>query len=170
MWYVDGSVSESGRGTSWQTAFQTTQEGINAASDGDTVIVGEGTYFENIRLNGKNITVRSTDPLNPSAVANTVIDGDRTGPAIRFSGTEYETCVLSGLTIRGGRAERGGGICGGASNSPTRATIRNNRISNNIAIFGRGLANCIGAVRGNLITGNSAEDTGGLCVSRGAGN
>ena len=31
-WYVDASVSESGDGTSWETAFKTIQEGVNAAT------------------------------------------------------------------------------------------------------------------------------------------
>ena len=42
-YYVDGSVSSSGDGTSWDTAFKTIQEGIAAAFSSDTVIVAEGT-------------------------------------------------------------------------------------------------------------------------------
>jgi len=42
--YVDGSVSESGDGTSWETAFKTIQEGVDAASDADSVIVADGEY------------------------------------------------------------------------------------------------------------------------------
>jgi hypothetical protein len=39
-------------GTSWSTAFKTVQEAIAAASDGDSVWVAAGTYFENITLSG----------------------------------------------------------------------------------------------------------------------
>lgn len=42
------------------------QYAINAAEDGDTVLVMEGHYFENIDFRGKAITVSSTDPTNPS--------------------------------------------------------------------------------------------------------
>jgi len=48
-WYVDASVSESGDGKSWATAFQKIQDGVDAASHADTVTVAEGTYVENIR-------------------------------------------------------------------------------------------------------------------------
>lgn len=43
IWYVDAGVTTSGDGTSWQTAFKKTQEGIEATSNGDTIIVARGT-------------------------------------------------------------------------------------------------------------------------------
>ena len=109
-WHVDGLVSASGDGTSWETAFQTIQEGIDAASDGDSVIVAEGTYDENIRLEGKNIVLRGTDPTGSTVVENTIVDGGKRGSVVTFAGTESGSCVLSGLTIQNGEAEYGGGI------------------------------------------------------------
>lgn len=161
IWYVDGSVSSSGDGTSWETAFKKIQEGIDASSDGDTVIVAEGTYLENVNFNGKNIVLRSTDPTNASVVANTIIDGNQAGSVVAFSGTEDETCVLSGFTIKDGMAERGGGIWGGTFDKRTRATIRNNTIAGNSASSGGAMSYCDGIIENNLVSGNSAQHYGG---------
>ena len=159
--YVDDSVPSSGNGTSWATAFKAIQEGIDAASNGDTVIVAEGTYFENIHFDGKNIILRSTDPTDPDVVANTVIDGNQAGSVVTLSGTETEACVLSGFTIRNGKAEYGGGISGGTAPTATHATIRDNTITGNSAeTHGGGLSECDGTIAYNTITDNSAQKEG----------
>lgn len=168
-WYVDASVSVSGDGESWETAFKYVQLGIYAASDGDTVIVAKGIYEENVHLSGRNITLRSTAPLDPLVVAETVLDADDSGSVVTFSGTENETCVLSGFVIRRGRAwMRGGGILGGTEAQRTRATIENNVISTNSGnLYGGGICWCDGAIRNNIIESNSAYDGGGLCDCHG---
>jgi len=158
-WHVDGSLPFSGDGTTWETAFTTIQEGIHAASEPDTVIVAEGTYLENIHFSGENIILRSTDPSNPAVVANTIIDGNQAGPVVTFLGTEEETCVLSGFTIRNGSGEYGAGISGGTWNYPAHATIRNCTISGN---SGSGVGLCDGIIESNIITSNLAKQGGGL--------
>ena len=160
--YVDDSVPSSGNGTSWATAFKAIQEGIDAASGGDTVIVAEGMYFENIEFKGKNIVLTSTDPIDTNVVANTIIDGNDAGSVVAFDGTENESCVLSGFTIRNGNAEWGGGISGGTDPAATYATIQNNTITGNTAENGGGLALCDGTIQNNTITGNWGNYGGGL--------
>jgi hypothetical protein len=46
----------------------TIQGAINAATDGDTVLVSHGTYYENINFGGKNITVRGMALMAPSTI------------------------------------------------------------------------------------------------------
>jgi hypothetical protein len=164
-WYVDAAVPQSGSGTSWETAFKTIQEGIDAACDRApcAVVVAEGTYVENIQFAGKIIVLRSTDPLSPLVVANTIIDGNQSGPVVTFSGTENQTCVLSGFTICNGWARAGGGVLGGSYENRSCATIQNNIITgNSAAVWGGGLAWCGGTIQNNTITGNSAAWGGGL--------
>ncbi len=167
-WHVDGSVSSSGNGESWATAFKTIQEGIDAAGEGHTVIVAEGTYVENIQFSGRNMTLQSRDPSDWGIAERTIVDGMKRGPVVSFVGSENETCLLSGLTIHNGWAESGGGIAGHG----THATIRNNRITGNSAngqypTGGGGLALCNGIIQGNRITGNSALFGGGGLYSCG---
>jgi len=161
--------SDSNPGTEAQP-FATIQKGIDSATHGDTVIVAEGTYVENIFFNGKNIVLRSTDPLNPSVIANTIIDGNQSGSVVTFSGTENETCLLSGFSIRNGLADCGGGMCGGTWEAWSRATIEDNTISGNSAYYcGGGLAYCDGTIQNNTISGNWAGwYGGGLCFCHGA--
>ena len=58
--------------------YGTIQEAIDAAIDGDIVIVAPDTYTgdgnRDIDFKGKAITVQSTDPQDPAVVAATVID------------------------------------------------------------------------------------------------
>ena len=63
------------------TDYSTIQEGIIASSDGDTVVVEEGTYYENISFWGKAITLASRFTLDGDTDhitnTNTIIDGSQ---------------------------------------------------------------------------------------------
>jgi hypothetical protein len=161
-WYVSASMPSSGDGTSWETAFKTIQEGIDAASHGDSVIVAEGMYVENVRFEGKNIVLTSTDPLNPDTVGQTVIQESGPGAAVTFNGTEDESCVLRGFTLRGAASEVGGAIVGPSSGPRTRASIEHNAILENYTARGGGaIAGSDGTIRNNIISGNWAYYAGG---------
>lgn len=170
--------------------YNTIQEAIDAAIDGETIIVCMGTYHENIKFDGRNITVRSTDPLNPTVVATTIIDGG-SGSVVEFTGGDAST--LEGFTIRNGNADYGGGIHVHGGSSPTitgniitgntandngagiyvdeisSPTISNNAITSNHAnaTSGGGITVHGGSspvITGNIITGNMAQAGGGIFV------
>ena len=133
--------------------YPTIQEGIDAASGGDTVLVQPGTYVENINYNGKNITVASLflTTGDTTYISQTLIDGNQNGSVVEFSNGEENTSILSGFIITNGNAyisDRTGGIyC--YNSSPT---ITDNIINNNIGGPGGGIS-CI--VNSNPIIANN---------------
>lgn len=104
--------------------YLTIQAGIDAAVDGDTVLVAPGTYVENVDFLGKEITVQSED-----GAELTVIDGNQSGSVVTFtfSSGETELVFLDGFTIRNGDSPQGGGIyCRESSPTITNCTISAN--------------------------------------------
>ena len=75
----------------------TIQSGIDAAENGDTVLVESGTYQENIDFKGKGITVTSQ-----SGPDDTMINGRRSNSVIIFWNSENGSAILNGFTITNG--------------------------------------------------------------------
>ena len=106
--------------------YATIQAAIDAAADGDVVIIAPDTYTgdgnRDIDFLGKAVTVRSIDPNDPNIIAATIINcnGTEAEPHRGFYFHSGEDCnsVVSGFTITNGYANRGGGIyC--VSSNPT---------------------------------------------------
>ncbi|GEM_PF-1616125 len=88
--------------------YKTIQSAIDAARTGDTILVDEGLYYENLHLY-KNIILASRFivDFNNAHIARTMIDGSRAqdkriASTIFINGPTDTTCVVLGLTIRGG--------------------------------------------------------------------
>jgi hypothetical protein len=115
--------------------YPTIQAGIEASSDGDTVLVQPGTYVENINFNGHNIVLGSLffTTGDTTYIAETIIDGNDDGSVIICESGEDTTTIIIGFTIRHGNAPGGGGILCDNNSSPE---ITNNNITDNIANAG----------------------------------
>ncbi|MCF7919249.1 MAG: hypothetical protein K9N06_04995 [Candidatus Cloacimonetes bacterium] len=98
--------------------YNTIQAGINASTDGDTVLVYPGRYYENIDFVGTTITVGSLEMTtgNRDYIHSTIIDGNQTGSCVAVHNQEGEGTILRGLTLTNGigflegTRRNGGGI------------------------------------------------------------
>lgn len=139
--------------------YSTIQEAIDAANNGDTVLVHDGTYMENVTFSGKAITVRSEN-----GPESTIIDGNESGSVVIFNSGEGSDSVLDGFTIQSGLAHLGGGIyCSGTSPTITNCVISGNKTSSGGK--GGGIY-CVSSSSSPLISnctisGNQARGTNG---------
>jgi VCBS repeat-containing protein len=167
--YVDDDYDSGTPG--WQvTHFDNVQDGIDAASAGEVVLVYAGTYTGNISFSGKDITLTSEDPDDPAVVAATVIDGGAAGSVVTFANGETSAAVLEGFTVQNGSASDGGGIyC-----SNTSPTIQKNVVTGNVTSGdGGGIYTSGGSpdIVGNTIYANDAtnQNAGGIWYENGSG-
>ncbi|UCE66251.1 MAG: hypothetical protein JSU85_15635 [Candidatus Zixiibacteriota bacterium] len=170
--------------------YPTIQQGIDASTDGDTVLVQPGTYAENIYFNGHNIVLGSLflTTGDTSYISQTVIDGDSAGSVVTFGDSEDSTTIITGFSIQNGCAEYGGGVYCDSGSSPmicyniirenssyahgggiycirSSPIISNNAINGNNAYAGGGIS-CIHSspnIRNNFINRNYAVSGGGIC-------
>ena len=86
-------------------AYTSIQSAIQAANDGDTVLVHPGRYFENVDFIGKSINLHSLEATSgdSSYIASTIIDGNNSGSCIRIINPAQN------ISIRGFTLEHGSG-------------------------------------------------------------
>ena len=177
VWYVDVVNCDGGTGGSGTQAdpFCLVQDAIDAAADGDTILVRPGNYFERIDLLGKELLLRSdrdgvprTYDLDPRT---TILDGGRGGSVVVCRSGEGPNTILDGLTITAGYAPHGGGMFIDGSSSPT---VVNCTFSENSADYRGGGMYCDGGssptVRNCVFSENSAGDFGGGMFDDGFSN
>jgi len=138
----------------------TIQAGIDAAVDGDTVLVADGNYYgvgnRDIDFLGKPIVV-----MSENGAKNCIIDceGSQSDPhrGFYFHSEEDSNSVLKGFTIKRGYTDwprdNGGAIlCDGSS-----PTIMNNTIMWNTSTYGGGIYCYYSSpiIKGNTISSNT---------------
>lgn len=121
--------------------YSSIQKAINASSNGDTILVQSGTYFENVKVN-KKLTLRG--------IGNPVVDTGGSGSAITLS--------ANGITLEGFTATGGYGNfypyfpeAGIKITSSNNTLIGNNASSNLYGIWLYSSSN-------NMIIGNNVSD------------
>ncbi|MCP5062773.1 MAG: hypothetical protein GY936_09940 [Ignavibacteriae bacterium] len=171
--------------------FSKIQDAINYSSDGDTIIVDPGRYFENINFNGKKIVLASNYILDKDVIhiSSTIIDGSKptsqdTGSVILFISKEEQTTVLQGFTITGGMGTKtyntnenlyfrtGGGILVDQS-SPTiinNIITKNESVDTSGGVTGAGgggirVGNGTPIIRNNIISHNTGRYAGGMMLA-----
>ena len=126
--------------------YEKIQWAIGNASDGDTIFVRAGTYFE-------NVVVDKTLSLVGENRSNTIIDGNRNGIVVRVLASN---AVVSNFTIRNGARTisnpmviPGNGVDIGSSGCTITGNIITNNTDDGICIYS---AYC--TIVGNIIANN----------------
>ena len=156
-----GATSLAAGATIYVPAEESTiQAAVDAASDGDEILVAPGTYTGSgdsvINPGGKAITIRATGTAD-----ETIVDGEGARMVVWCNGGEGANTVIEGFTITGGEASNGGGVFCEDHSSPT---LTDCKISGNTASIGGGIC-CFDHSSPTLtdcdITGNTGTFTGG---------
>ena len=145
---ITGAISA----TTWyvhpDSALNSIQSALDSCANNDTVLVGPGTYHENIvwpNVRG----IKLTSEIGPDT---TIIDGDSIGDVLWIDSCPSvdTTTIIDGFTIRNGSPNCGifcQAIPGGSS-----PTIANNIITANVCGVSCGFASPV--IIGNTIIGN----------------
>ncbi len=188
--FLSGGAALRGKTIRVPADQSTIQKGINVASNGDTVLVSPGTYFENVNFRGKRIvlTSRFSESGDLSFIQSTIINGSQPANAdsascVLIISGEDSTTVLQGFTITGGQGtkwidEHGAGTYregGGILIANSAPTIRFNVIINNAATNTSGVNSAGGGgiragdgnpkILNNVIARNAARYGAGIVLN-----
>jgi parallel beta-helix repeat protein len=134
--------------------YPTIQSAINAAMQGDTILVSAGTYHE-------NLVVTKTLNLVGASPANTIIDASASGAGINI--TAVSSVYVSGFTIKNTDIYNSGILVSASSN----VTISGNIVIASAQTNGTYIVNSNSlTVKRNTFTGNLY----GISILRGFGN
>ncbi|HMO49571.1 MAG TPA: right-handed parallel beta-helix repeat-containing protein [Kiritimatiellia bacterium] len=163
--------------TSWETAAHVIMDAVDAASDGDTVLVGPGLYQEGGRdhlfgfsrvILDKGITLESSE--GPEV---TTIWGHRPGGPVSVRGVlmVHTQAIIRGFTIRNGRVQGfpversyGGGLLANDMARIERCVFTGNTATPNGKGGGAALWYAQGTITDCVFHDNQAFSGGGLAI------
>jgi hypothetical protein len=143
--------------------YPTIQAGIDAACNGNMVLVDTGMYYENINFMGKAITVASKyiQDGDTNHIYNTIIDGGQpanpnNGSVVYCISGEDTTSVLCGFTIQNGTG--------------TYPDQWNTRSGGGIYCVNSGAKIIHNIIKDNLVDFSGGASGGGIMVASSGGN
>jgi hypothetical protein len=165
-WFVDEDGSDDNNG-SFDYPFSTIQHAINSASDGDSIFVNSGTYYENINFYGKEVKV-----FGLSGPEETILDGQAMNSAVvAFRDFDYSDAGIYGFTIQ--NAEYGVMVLNGGSPEIKWCIVRDITLGGDGGFYlaGDGIGSSP-TVSECLIYGNESNsgEGGGIRVASNNGN
>jgi len=146
--------------TNWATAATVIQDAVDAAVDGDAVMVTNGVYvMTNGVFIGDGISVTSaTGPLSTELRC-------ASGGECRAFHVSYSNAVVGGFTIVGGAASEGGGVLCEWGGTVSNCVVRN---CDAVGYGGGILCRNGGYVRRCVVVGNRSSNGGGIACLGGA--
>lgn len=158
--YVESTGTDIGNCTDPSNACATINYAMEMAGSGDVIDIAAGVYTEQINIE-KDLTFQGAGNIHPGGtiIQADVAPGQATGNVITIDGNY--SIQITGLTIRHGVANNGGGLY----NIDSNLTLTEVTFSENIADYGGGMYNDSGTItltNVNFMSNTSVESGGGL--------
>lgn len=142
----------------WATAATSVQAAVSAAIDGVTILVSNGFYALPCEL----VVDRGVHLYGVSGPYATILEGSGTNRCIAL---QHPDAVVEGFTVRGGRAEEGGGAYLDGYGTLRRCFFTDNAAKNGGAVYCRSG----GRIEDCFVAGNRAWEEGGGIYSSQSG-
>jgi predicted outer membrane repeat protein len=163
-------------GTSWDTAFLTIQQGVDAATPDGDVWVADGTYVENVVMGSGVAIYGGFLGAEPGGYETSLDQRDYTSNIATIDGNQSGSCVVmavdarvdgfaitNGIGVQIDHEWHGGGVY--CSEMGETGEIANNTLAANSVTSTGGGIHCFESspmILDNRITGNSARGGGGI--------
>ena len=153
--------------------FSSIQEAVDAACDGDTILIAPGAYQENLVVENKPVTIGSFFMVNgdTESISNTLIDGGSNGSVITVISTDYPGVSIKGLTLTNGSGRlidnqhtAGGALFAAGADSISLSFVH---IRDNSADYGSGIYNAYSNMNAEhvyLLNNTSGQQSGSMHI------